>query len=362
MNIEKYKALGVMSGTSLDGIDCAVIEFTKKNGQWYYQIVQGETITYPKEWMLKLQNAVNFPEADLHVLNIEYTYYLGELLNDFLKDNKLDDLNFIASHGHTVLHQPEHGMTLQIGNLPLLTDMFSIPFVCDFRVQDVLLCGQGAPLVPIGDRYLFADFDTCLNLGGFSNVSFEDGDVRKAFDICPINTLLNFYALKLGKSYDDGGSLAASGKVNQPLLDALNNLPFYQQQGPKSLGMEQVNAIYLPILMSYNLSEVDFLATLVEHMAMQIAKVLNAKQGRVLITGGGAYNMYLINRLKYYLSNVEVVLGAKDLIEFKEALIFAFLGLLRLKGVNNVLSSVTGAASDHCSGVIFNQEMLRSNC
>lgn len=354
MNTKKYKALGVMSGTSLDGIDCAVIEFIYEKKQWTYEIVQGETIVYSDEWIKQLKNAIHLPEADLHLLNIEYTYYLGEVLNNFLVKHHLKDLDFIASHGHTVLHQPEKGLTLQIGNLPIITDMISIPFICDFRVQDVLLGGQGAPLVPIGDRLLFSDYDACLNLGGFSNVSFEQNENRIAFDICPINTLLNFFSIKLGTPYDDKGIFAASGIVNQSLLLALNNLPFYQQKGPKSLGIEQVNTDYLPLILKQQLRERDVLATLVEHMAIQIANVLKVKEGKVLITGGGAYNTHLINCLETYLPNMDIVLGSKKLIEFKEALIFAFLGMLRLKDVNNVLSSVTGATHDHCSGVIFN--------
>ena len=362
MKTQKYKVLGIMSGTSLDGIDCAVVEFSFEDNQWNYEILKGETITYDNEWVMQLQNAMHLSETDLHLLNIEYTYFLGELLNKFIVDHHINNLDFIASHGHTVLHQPKKGITLQIGNLPLITDMISIPFVCDFRVQDVLLGGQGAPLVPIGDRLLFADYDYCLNLGGFSNVSFEENGIRKAFDICPINTLLNFFSMKLGKPYDENGNFAASGTVNHDLLTVLNNLSFYQQIGPKSLGMEQVNADYLPLIEKYPLPETDILATLVEHMAFQIANVLNAKKGKVLITGGGAYNAYFINRLKFYLKKVEVVLGSKQLIEFKEALIFAFLGVLRVNNINNVLSSVTGAEKDHCSGVIFNEELLRSNC
>jgi len=362
MNTEKFKVLGVMSGTSLDGIDCAVVEFTKNNGIWSFEFISGKTTAYSKDWQNKLQTAIHLSDADLHLLNIEYTYFLAEFLDDFITDNNLTDLDFISSHGHTVLHQPENGITLQIGNLPIVSDMLSLPFVCDFRVQDVQLGGQGAPLVPIGDRLLFADYDYCLNLGGFSNISFEENNERIAFDICPVNTLLNHFAKKLGKDFDESGNFAASGIVNQDLFNELNNLSFYNQQGPKSLGIEQVNAVYLPLIEKYQLTAQDHLATITEHMAYQIASVLKKSNPKLLATGGGAFNEHLINRLSFYAPNATVVLGSNELIEFKEAVIFAFLGVLRVTNTDNVLSSVTGASKNHCSGNIFNKELLRSNC
>ena len=362
MEQEKYKVLGVMSGTSLDGIDCAVVEFTYENNCWHYEFVQGETISYPDEWTAKLNTASSLNETDLHLLNIAYTCFLSEKINEFIAENQLADLDFIASHGHTVLHQPEKGITLQIGNLPIVADLYDLPFVCDFRVQDVALGGQGAPLVPIGDRLLFADYDYCLNLGGFSNISFEENKERIAFDICPVNTLLNHFAKKLGKDFDENGAFAASGSINQDLFNELNNLSFYNQKGPKSLGIEQVHAIYLPLIEKYQLTAQDILATLTEHIAYQIASVLKIKDSKLLATGGGAYNEHLINRLKNHAPHTTIVLGAKELIEFKEALIFAFLGVLRITNTNNVLKSVTGATRDHCSGIIFNKELLRSNC
>lgn len=362
MNTEKFKVLGVMSGTSLDGIDCAVVEFTKKQNLWNYTFVLGKTIPYSNDWQDKLQNAADLQDADLHLLNIEYTYFLAELLTDFIKANTLSGLDFISSHGHTVLHQPKDGITLQIGNLPIIADLISLPFVCDFRVQDVALGGQGAPLVPIGDCLLFADYDYCLNLGGFSNISFDENNKRIAFDICPVNTLLNHFAKKLGNDFDDSGKFAAAGIVNQDLLNELNNLSFYNRQGPKSLGIEQVNKIYLPLIEKHQLTAQDHLATVTVHIAYQIASVLKNKKATLLVTGGGAFNNHLINRLKFYAPDIKVVLGLKELIEFKEAIIFGFLGVLRVTNTNNVLSSVTGAQKDHCSGTVFNKELLRSNC
>src|SRR5690606_14780481 len=234
-----FKVLGVMSGTSLDGIDRAVVVFSLENIVGDFSFISGITVPYTIQWYYKLQIAIYLSESDLHLVYIVYTYFLCDLFYNFLFEYHLIDLDFIASHRHTVLHQPEKGITLQIGNLPIISDMLSLPFVCDFRVQDVALGGQGAPLVPIGDRLLFADYDYCLNLGGFSNISFEENNERIAFDICPVNTLLNHFAKQLGKDFDESGNFAQSGTIHQELFNALNNLSFYNQQGPKSLGIEQ---------------------------------------------------------------------------------------------------------------------------
>lgn len=350
-----------MSGTSLDGIDCAVVELWMEAAVWRYRFITGETIPYPEKWYEQLKNAMHLSEPDLHLLNIEYTYFLGELLNDFISDNHLNDLDFIASHGHTVLHQPEKGITLQIGNLPIMADMVALPFICDFRVQDVALGGQGAPLVPVGDRLLFADFDYCLNLGGFSNISFEKEGKRVAFDICPVNTLLNHFSRLAGKDFDEGGRIAASGVVNEDLLKNLNDLTFYRQKGPKSLGAERVEQVFLPLIEHSNLAVPDIMATLTDHMAFQMARSFGVA-GNVLVTGGGAYNTYLIERLRFYAPDCEIMPGSGELIEFKEAIIFALLGALRRENKINVLCSVTGALHDHCSGNIFNEYLLASNC
>lgn len=353
MKKQNYKVLGLMSGTSLDGIDCAVVEFSMMESQWNFDFLFGETLPYPVEWFRKLKDAAHLSETNLHLLNIDYTSYLATVINDFVSKHQLNDLDFISSHGHTVLHQPNKGVTLQIGNLPLITDLITFPIICDFRVQDVALGGQGAPLVPIGDRLLFSDYEYCLNLGGFSNISFEQNGQRFAFDICPVNTLLNHFAQKEGSVFDDEGKLARQGKVDDSLFETLNNIEFYQLSTPKSLGIEQVNEIYLPLIARFELSNYDILATLTEHIAFQIAKTINIENSRLLITGGGALNRHLINRMKYYLPKTEIVLGSDELIAFKEAIIFAFLGVLRVEGIHNVLSSVTGAKTDHCSGVVY---------
>lgn len=351
---ENYNVIGVMSGTSLDGVDLAYIKFNN-SGRWTFEIFQSETVSYSEEWLNKLKNAIHFSPSELEELNVAYTKLLASIISEFISKNQLAEIDAVCSHGHTVLHQPQNGFTLQIGNLPMIRDLVNQTIVCDFRVQDVQLGGQGAPLVPIGDELLFSEYDYCLNLGGFSNVSFYENGRRIAFDISPVNTVLNFYANKLGFPYDDGGNMAKSGNVNQDLLQKLNDLDFYKASYPKSLGMEFVNAKIFPLIQSYEIDVKDKLCTFVEHIAVQIAKICSKSNARLFITGGGAYNRFLIDRLRNYLPTTEVVIPDDKTIQFKEALIFGFLGVLKLRNEINVLSSVTGASKNHSSGVVFSR-------
>ena len=349
---ENYNVIGVMSGTSLDGVDLACIKFNYSD-HWTFEIGLSETVSYSNEWVTILKKAIHYSEEELQDLNVAYTKLLGSIISDFISKNNLSDIDAVCSHGHTILHQPQNGLTLQIGNLPMIRDLVNQTIVCDFRVQDVALGGQGAPLVPIGDELLFSDSDYCLNLGGFSNVSFNEKGNRIAFDISPVNTVLNFYANQLGYDYDDSGNFAKTGNLNSELLNHLNNLEFYKASYPKSLGMEFVNQEIFPIMNSYTIDIKDKLNTFVEHIAIQIAAICSKPNAKLLITGGGAYNLFLIERLRSYLPTTEVVIPDDKTIQFKEALIFAFLGVLRLRNEINVLSSVTGANKDHSSGVVF---------
>ena len=349
---EHYNVIGVMSGTSLDGVDLAYINFNHSNC-WYFKILQSETIAYSEEWITKLKNAIHFSKSDLEELNIAYTKLLASIISDFIAKHKLTNIDAVCSHGHTVLHQPENNFTLQIGNLPIIRNLVNQTIVCDFRVQDVQLGGQGAPLVPIGDELLFSEYDYCLNLGGFSNVSFKDNGKRIAFDISPVNTVLNFYANALGLPYDDAGNLAKSGNVQPELLNQLNDLAFYKASYPKSLGMEFVNKEIFPLLNSFTIENVDKLCTFVEHIAIQIAAVCAKPHAKLLVTGGGTYNLFLLERLRNHLLTTEIVIPNDKTIQFKEALIFGFLGVLRLRNEINVLSSVTGAKTNHSSGTIL---------
>lgn len=347
-----YKVLGVMSGTSLDGVDLAECFFSiSEEGQWDYDIGVAGTIPYPEHWSTALREAIDYSEGELEDLNKAYTEFLSQVISGFIIENKIDHLDAICSHGHTVLHRPEEGITFQIGNLPELARATGHFVVFDFRVQDVELGGQGAPLVPIGDRLLFGDYDYCLNLGGFANGSFEENRRRIAFDICPVNIVLNRYAQQLGVPFDEGGKLAASGELDVELFEALNALPYYSQQAPKSLGLEWVKEAVLPLLEASNHSAKNILRTCVEHTAYQLARQF-ADGSSVLVTGGGAYNTYLLNRVLHF-SSVQLEVPEPKLVEFKEALVFGLLGVLRLRDEVNCLASVTGAKKDHSSGIIF---------
>jgi anhydro-N-acetylmuramic acid kinase len=350
---ESYNVIGVMSGTSLDGIDLAHIHFTVIDNKWTFEIFECETIGYSKVWIDQLKMAVAYSEEKLVQLNKDYTLLLASVISSFIAKNNIQNIDTVCSHGHTILHQPENGFTLQIGNLPEIATLCKQTLVCDFRVQDVALGGQGAPLVPIGDRILFSEYDYCLNLGGFSNVSFEDKNKRIAFDISPVNTVLNFYSNRLNLDYDDKGNISRTGNTNKILLNKLNDLDFYQKRFPKSLGFEFVKETILPLIENFNLSIPDKLRTFTEHIAFQTGLALPNKTGKLLITGGGAYNDFLIERIQHYLPEIKIIIPSKKILEFKEALIFALLGVLKLRGEINVLSSVTGSKTDHSSGNIF---------
>lgn len=347
-----YNVLGVMSGTSLDGIDLAQIHLKRSNNIWEYAIGHTETVPYSAEWVQKLKQAIDYTDSKLQELNLEHTTLLGNVIRQFLERNTIG-VDAICSHGHTILHKPHLGITLQIGNLPQIAKLAGCTVVCDFRVQDVKLGGQGAPLVPIGDRMLFGNYDYCLNLGGFSNISFEEGNTRIAYDISPVNTVLNFYANTLGHAYDAAGSIAAAGNCNTNLLNELNNLPFYAAPYPKSLGFEFVKDTVLPLMEKYNIPAQDKLCTFTQHAAQQIAYNIKGQNKSLLITGGGAYNTFLIDTLKNLSPDTNITIPDDKTIQFKEALIFALLGVLRLENENNVLASVTGAPHDHCAGFIY---------
>lgn len=353
MHKETYNVIGVMSGTSLDGVDLAHIHFSVFDNKWSFEILETETVPYDSDWLAKLKTAVDFSDSELKKLNEDYTILLAHIIKGFIEKHQLQNLDAVCSHGHTILHQPKKGFTLQIGNLPEIAKILNQTVVCDFRVQDVELGGQGAPLVPIGDRILFADYDYCLNLGGFSNVSFEQDGKRIAFDISPVNTVLNFYANQLGLDYDDKGSISKSGKINTDLLNELNTLEYYKKPFPKSLGFEYVKGSILPLMESFDIPIEDKMFSFTDHIAFQTSVELPKKQGKLLATGGGAYNDFLMERLRHWLPEMEIIIPDAKILEFKEALIFALLGVLKLRNEINVLCSVTGAKHDHSSGVIF---------
>ncbi|SRX54250.1 anhydro-N-acetylmuramic acid kinase [Aequorivita sp. CIP111184] len=351
MDKTNYHIIGVMSGTSLDGIDLAEVTFNYSEKKWSFQILAAETIPYSSFWKKELRKAIHYSQEKLERIDFKYTEKLSEEISKFIKKHNILEIDAVCSHGHTILHRPDKGLTYQIGNLPRISKMLEQTVVCDFRVQDVEFGGQGAPLVPIGDRLLFSEYDYCLNLGGFANCSFEKNGERIAYDICPVNIVLNKYAEKLGQDFDEGGKLAASGNVNNHLLQKLNLLSFYAEKPPKSLGLEWVQSTIFPLLEASKISSEDILRTFTEHIAVQLANQFS-KNTLVYITGGGVYNSFLIERLKD-LASVEIIIPSPEIIEYKEALIFGLLGVLKLRGEVNCLASVTGASKDHSSGKIF---------
>ena len=350
MDVFYNYSIGLMSGTSLDGLDLVYVKFNN-NSYKDFQIIHADTIPYSEKWKIILQKSIEFSADDLNDLDIKYGKFLAERVNEFIIKYSIKNIDFISSHGHTVLHQPEKGITLQIGNGQIISKITKQKVVCDFRTQDVKLGGQGAPLVPIGDELLFPEYDYCINLGGFSNISYREKNKRIAFDICPVNIVMNFYASKLGFQYDKNGDLASQGKINNQLLSKLNELDFYKKQYPKSLGLEWVQNEVYPLIDSMEKNHIHILRTLVEHIAIKISNIVD-QNSSILFTGGGVFNSFLMNRISILSAN-KVIITSKKIINYKEALIFSLLGLLRIENKNNCLKSVTGANKDHSSGVIF---------
>lgn len=348
-----YHVIGVMSGTSLDGVDVVYVRFEYLNEKWSFTILEAITYPYSEYWYTKLSQAILFSQEELKTLDVYYTDYLGELCAKFIEQFKVVSLDVVCSHGHTVFHKPNLGYTFQLGNLSNFSNWVDVRVVCDFRVQDVALGGQGAPLVPIGDRLLFSEYDACLNLGGFANVSYDEKEgERIAFDIVAVNTVMNEAVKVFDMTFDKDGLLAKQGVVNQELLGALNSLDYYTQLPPKSLGIEFVKENLFPIIKKYDLKTEDLLRTFVEHIAIQINIGIPKDINCVLVTGGGAYNKFLMERIRAN-SSTEFYVPESIVVEFKEALVFGFLGVLRLEGKINVLRSVTGASIDHSSGVVY---------
>jgi anhydro-N-acetylmuramic acid kinase len=350
MNKNEIFAIGLMSGTSLDGIDLVYVKFLKDDDR-FFEILHAETVGYAKEWKQLLQHAIHFSSEELLNLDTTYGKHLGAVLHNFIQHYKIKVIDFIASHGHTILHQPEKGITLQIGSGKEIAKITQQKVVCDFRTQDVNLGGQGAPLVPIGDELLFSQYDYCLNLGGFSNISFKKNNERIAFDICPVNIVLNHYANKIGLAYDAFGKIASQGKINELLLVQLNALDFYKTAAPKSLGLEWVQKEIFPLIDAVEEAVPAILRTFVAHVAIQVSKIIKDSEA-VLITGGGVFNSFLMQEIESQ-STIKIVQISDTLINYKEALIFAFLGMLKIDNQVNCLKSVTGACKNHSAGVVF---------
>lgn len=351
--------LGMMSGTSLDGVDIAACRFwAGADGRARYRVERAATYPYPDEWRRRLEQAPALDGYRLSLLHNQYGAYLGQLANRFLAEGgwSAADAALVASHGHTVFHDPSAGLTLQIGCGAAIHAATGIRVACDFRRLDVALGGQGAPLVPIGDAHLFGDHAFCLNLGGFANVSYASGGGRVAFDVGPCNIVLNALASRLGLPYDAGGAAARQGSVDTALLAALDALPYYAQPAPKSLGREWVEQAVWPLVEGRGGDPRDLLRTFVEHIARQVARATGqgpaaAVGGSVLATGGGAHNAFLVERMRGLSARPLLVPDALT-VDYKEAIVFAYLGWLKTLGCDNVVAQCTGAARGSSSGVI----------
>lgn len=349
---QQYHFIGLMSGTSGDGLDIAYCQFIYNNS-WEFRIKNSDTISFPDKLGNDLKYAHLLSARDLQFLDLEFGRWMGEVSKEFIVKYKLN-VQAIASHGHTVFHQPEKGLSLQIGNGWALHQASGLPVINDFRMLDVQLGGQGAPLVPIGDQLLFNEFDYCINLGGIANISMEKGGERVAFDICPFNLLLNHYAQQVGLTYDIGGAIARKGTLSPKLLVKLNKLSYYQIIGAKSLGREDLDQYFEILDHDPVLSIADKLHTLIAHYVLQIKKSMTQTSGKVLVTGGGTFNTYFMEELQKALGETfEIPISDPTLINYKEALVFAFLGVLKLRNEHNSLASVTGASRDSCGGTVY---------
>lgn len=338
-----------MSGTSLDGLDIAYCEFEEQNGRWSYKIIEAETVPYSEEFRKRVIAIENASAVELSSFDVELGHYFGRLTREFIDKHSLTP-DFVCSHGQTIFHQPAKGYTTQIGNLAALCSEVRMKTIGDFRTLDVMLGGQGAPLVPIGDLLLFADYDNCLNIGGFSNISHKQDGKITAFDICPVNIVLNHLCGKIGLPFDKDGYLAAENKTDESLLAELNALPYYaDKSGGKSLGKEWVLSEVFPLLERSGLSTEDQIATFTTHAAEQISKNITA--GKTLISGGGAYNTHLVSLIRRN-TRFEIEIADKTTTDYKEAMIFAFLGVLREREQVNCLASVTGASQNTCGGSV----------
>ncbi len=353
----QYRIIGMMSGTSLDGMDLVYAVFQFK-GTWHFTIEAAQSFSYSKPWQNILRSIHKISEAERNKHENDYVQLIAKTVRQFCETHGIHHVDALCSHGHTVFHEPEKGITYQMGNRFELAQLLGFTVVCDFRTQDVAMGGQGAPLVPIGDAKLFHQYNACLNLGGFANVSFTENQQTIAFDIGAVNTVLNGLALKIGQPFDQDGELARKGKRIAALWNRLEEIEYYQRPYPKSLGIEWVAEILAPILFDFEHHPVeDVMATYTEHISNEIGKQLNPTH-KVLVSGGGAKNTYLIEQIQKH-TKATLFIPDEKIIDFKEALIFGFLGVLRLRGEVNCLASVTGAHYDHSSGNIFYPQKLK---
>lgn len=358
-----YRTIGLMSGSSLDGLDIVFAEFQENAGKWSYEIVAADCYPYSIEWTNRLKNATYLNALDYQLLHTEYGHYLGQQINKFINEKELQyKVALIASHGHTTFHFPLKKMTAQLGDGAAIAAQTKLPVVADLRAMDIAFGGQGAPIVPIGEKLLFNDYTYFLNLGGIANISFNT-DQYIAFDVCPANRVLNMLANDAGKEYDQNGEMARKGIVSDKLLGKLNDFEYYKKPYPKSLSNDFGTDVVYPLIKEIEPGITDAIRTYTEHIAMQIKNAIadldNHKRQtinhKLLVTGGGAFNTFLIEKLKDHLQelNIEVVIPDEKIVNHKEALIMALIGVLRWREEYTTLSSVTGATRDSIGGSLW---------
>lgn len=359
---KSYYAIGLMSGSSLDGLDISYCKYTYQDQQdaWRFNLRASKTAELGL-WSDKLSQAINLSNKELTELSQSFARYMAKEVNTFIRESALEEIDLLVSHGHTIFHYPDKGITCQIGDGQVLANNTGLKVVNNLRQKDMDYGGQGAPIVPIGDKYLFANHALCLNIGGIANISVKLADRVLAFDLCPANQVLNYYAKRLGQAFDDKGQWAREGELNSRLFDELNKLSYYQQAHPKSLD-NSFSKELIVLMDSFEQNEKNALSTFTEHLVFQLVnnlKNLTKSLGvspfvdtSLLITGGGAFNAFLVERIKEELE-LSVVIPPSDIINYKEAIVMGFIGVLRLRSETNVLASVTGAYRDSSCGDVY---------
>ncbi len=359
--MHRYQVLGLMSGSSLDGVDLAFCHFDWEQGLVDWKIIQAETLPFNEQWQARLQHLPQASALDFAKTNTYFGHYLAQLVMTFLEKHNLEP-DFIASHGHTIFHDPEKRYTIQIGDGGAMAALTGYPVINQFRTQDIAIDGEGAPLAPIADRYLLPGYDFYLNLGGIANISAAVGDRYLAFDLSGANQILNALAQLADQPFDQGGQLAAQGQLLQPLFDQLNQHPFFEQPYPKSLDNQWTVQHFVQPFLAYEGTVVDRLCTAVHHIAYQVSQAIQQlveteqfqqPSYRMIVTGGGAYNHFLLDQIQKYCPEIEIVVPESMIIDFKEAALMSLMGVLRLEQHPNTISSVTGARQDTVSGAIY---------
>jgi len=356
-----YRAIGLMSGSSLDGLDIAFAEFQEASGKWNFEIKATACYPYDEGWITRLRNATTLKALDYQLLHVAYGHYIGDIVNRFIEETSLHhQVQLIASHGHTTFHVPSEKMTAQLGDGAAIAAVTGINTVSDLRAMDLARGGHGAPIVPIGEKLLLGEYPIFLNLGGIANISFNDPKQYIAFDVCPANRVLNMLAADTHKPFDEGGKIAAAGRVDEKLLSLLNDLEYYRLPYPKSLSNDFGTDVVYTLIRNKKIRAEDALRTYVEHISIQIKNAVRiapveVSGSKILMTGGGAHNYFLVERISSLLQefNIEVAVPEKNIIDYKEAIIMALIGVLRWREETNTLASVTGASSDSIGGAVW---------